>query len=177
MGSVLGLDISTSIVGVCIMGLDEEVREIDFIDLRKVNNFFEKADKVKAALAKLFCKHKVSEVWIEDYAVRYSPGKSKASTITKLASFNGIVSYIVFSEHDFEPKKVQVTSARKNVGLKIPRGSNTKQLVLDFVKRKLPNHDWKRTRFDNDQQYEFDKADAFVIALHGVKSANNVREN
>ena len=43
---ILGLDISTSIVGVCVLD-DDKIVHADYIDLSKLGSFFEKAQKVE----------------------------------------------------------------------------------------------------------------------------------
>ena len=42
---ILGLDISTSIVGVCVLN-DNKIVHTEYIDLRKIGSFFEKAKEV-----------------------------------------------------------------------------------------------------------------------------------
>ena len=45
---ILGLDISTSIVGVCVLQ-NNEIVCTDYIDLRKIGSFFEKANDPKSS--------------------------------------------------------------------------------------------------------------------------------
>ena len=49
---ILGLDVSTSITGICVLN-DNEIVFNDFIDTRKNKCFFEKIEKVKEHLKEL----------------------------------------------------------------------------------------------------------------------------
>ena len=61
---ILGLDISTSIIGVCVLK-DEEIVLADYIDLRKAGDFFEKAQKTEEYLKNLCETHKIEHIFIE----------------------------------------------------------------------------------------------------------------
>ena len=50
---ILGLDISTSIIGVCVYDdRKEEIIKTDYIDLRKIGNFLHKAQAVEEYINK-----------------------------------------------------------------------------------------------------------------------------
>ena len=61
---ILGLDISTSIVGVCVLG-DNKIVHTEYIDLRKLGSFFEKAQKVEDSLKEIKKNHNIEYIFIE----------------------------------------------------------------------------------------------------------------
>ena len=59
--------------------------------------------------------------------------------------------------------------ARGLVGLKIKRGENTKQKVIEHVTRSFPNDfEYELTRHGNPKPGTDDRADAIVIAWAGL---------
>ena len=52
---IIGLDISSSIVGVSVFNDDKTLNQLMYIDLRKIDSFFKKADLVRARLQDLKC--------------------------------------------------------------------------------------------------------------------------
>ena len=96
---ILGLDISTSIVGATVLNNEGEVIYCEAWDLRNKKDFptlYEKAQRVKQKLAILYDakKHRFKTIFIEQSLMAFRPGFSSAKTILTLAKFNGIVSYI-----------------------------------------------------------------------------------
>ena len=175
MSFILGLDISTSIVGWCI--LDKKTggfTAAGAIDLKKEKCVYKKAGKVSDVLSQLKGEYSICEVVIEENLQAFRPGFSSAKTIVTLARFNGMVSLCSHNVFKLLPKFVNVNSARKLVGLKIDRKStaSTKEQVLSFVKLKIPKYDWptrimksgprKGLVLSADSCYDI--ADAFVIA-------------
>ena len=141
---ILGLDISTSVIGVCILDNNEILQKIDFINLEKNKNIFEKAEKFKSYLRRLNCDFEITKIGVEENLQAFRPGLSSAKTIVTLARFNGICSYISQEIFQKEPIFINVNSARKNLGIKINRKSNknTKEQVLDFVTSREAQIDW-----------------------------------
>lgn len=179
----LGLDVSTACIGWCVLGPKGRLTEMGYIPLSKLNGPFQKAQGASDKLAMLHLKYDINKVFIEENLQAFRPGLSSAKTLLTLARFNGIVSYLVYQQFDFEPEYVNVNAARKAVGLKIVRkskgGAPTKEQVLDWVSGEVS---------DNDNQYQwptkilksgprknqeilepgcYDAADAYVIARAG----------
>ena len=91
---ILGLDISTSVVGVAVINPDtKELVVSEHIDLTKIDNVFSKAELVGAELWQISNNHGIENLFIETALMRFIPGRSRADTIVKLAKFNGIVSW------------------------------------------------------------------------------------
>ncbi len=169
---ILGLDISTSMVGVAIIADDGALIRVEGWDLSKCDNFYEKSETVGAELYALRAEYNIKDVFIETALKRFMPGKSRADTIVKLAKFNGVVSWICYECFDLTPSFVNVNTARTMYGLSFPRGTKgpqRKKMVIEAVIEK------EKTAFKyemarggkNYKRGTDDRADAVVIARAG----------
>ena len=162
---ILGLDISTSIVGVCIME-DNKILHSDYIDLRKIKNFLQKAVTVENYLENL--DFKIEPIFIEEAFTFFRGGGSTAKRMSLLQKFNGVVSWICYKNTGLEPVYISPISARSKCGIKVPRGRKAKDVVMEyFIKSQEIQIDY--TRYNNVQQYCYDVADAVIIAKAGTK--------
>lgn len=179
MGLHLGLDISTSNVGWCILDSEsQELIEAGAVELSKKKCIFQKCKEVRSRLSSLNISHDISSVSIEENLQAFRPGFSSAKTIVTLARFNGMVTLMCHDEYSITPEFLNVNNARKTVGLKIDRKSesSTKDQVLQFVKTKLPSFDWPMRTLKSGVRKGlvipadscYDIADAYIIALASV---------
>lgn len=175
----LGLDISTSNVGWCILDAsDNRLVDAGAIELSKKKCIFEKCAAVRDHLTKLDKQYNITAVSIEENLQAFRPGFSSAKTIVTLARFNGMVTLICNDEFSIRPTFLNVNNARKLAGLKIVRKSDisTKDQVLNFVKLKLPDFDWPTKTLKSGTRKGlvipasccYDIADAYIIALASV---------
>tara|TARA_Y100000287_G_scaffold143883_1_gene118599 strand:- start:1 stop:537 length:537 start_codon:yes stop_codon:yes gene_type:complete len=170
---ILGLDISTSVIGVCVLE-EKSLVKVDFINLEKSKNIFEKSEKFKSYLVELKKQFDITKIGVEENLQAFRPGLSSAKTIVTLARFNGICSYISQEIFRKEPVFVNVNSARKALGVKIDRKSskNTKEQILEFVSALEPGIEWPTKVLKGGprrgsvvlQKECYDMADAYVIA-------------
>ena len=173
---VLGLDISTSYVGWCLLFDDDNVLvDVGVIDLKKIKNIFDKATAVRKTFAGLADEYSIDRVGIEENLQAFRPGFSSAKTLITLARFNGVVSMLAYDNFNKIPEFINVNHARKLVGCKITRKSDvsTKDQVLIWAKGYMTPHDgWpmreiksgKRKGLVIPHESSYDIADAFVIA-------------
>ena len=146
---ILGLDISTTIVGVALINDEGNLIVSNHWDISKQESLFEKAEMVGSLLWELKTEYKIEKVFIETALKKFFPGKSRADTIIKLAKFNGIVSWLCF------PRGT--------------KGPQRKKMVIEAVKEK------EKTAFTfemarggkNYKKGTDDRADAVVIARAG----------
>ena len=162
---ILGLDVSTSIVGVCILENDKIVHTA-YIDLRKIKNFFEKGQEVENVLKDIKKNFKIEHIYIEQALMFFRRGGSTAKTMSILQRFNGIVSWICYNVYDMEPNYITPIGARSKCGIKVKRGQKAKEVVM---KHFLDNEDFGivYTKKGNIQKYCYDMADAIVVARAG----------
>ena len=96
----VGLDISTSVIGVCFLDEKEDIVLLDYVDLKKEKSIFKKSDVTKKRLMSYRENYKFKEdclISIEEAFQSFRKGFSSAKTLSKLNRFNGIVSYLVLS--------------------------------------------------------------------------------
>ncbi len=182
MKKVLGLDISTSCVGWCVLDAETgSVEAASAIVLKDIKCVFEKALRVKESLQTITLEYNVDNIAIEENLQAFRPGFSSAKTIVTLARFNGIVSWLSYKCTKVKPDFINVNHARKAVGLKIDRKSDlsTKEQVLEWVKTNgMQDFLWPmktlksgprkgRVIFDDSC---YDISDAFVIAKAHVNN-------
>jgi hypothetical protein len=178
MTHTLGLDISTSIVGICIFK-DDDFLLMDKIDLTKTKEFFEKASIVKTRITDICNTYNITNIFIEDILQSFQRGLSSAKTISQLARFNGIVSYISFEISGLIPVYLNVNSCRKTLNIKIDKNSSksTKEQIIDWVGNDLGGYAWPTkilSRGKNKgnivfEKYVPDMADAYVVCKSGLK--------
>jgi len=162
---ILGLDISTSIIGVCILK-DDRIIHTDYIDLRKIGDFFKKAQQAETILKEIKKKYNIQYIFIEQALMFFRKGGSTAKIMSVLQRFNGIISWQSYQIFGMEPNYVTPISARSKCGIKIVKGKKAKEVVMEhFVKSGEFQIDY--TRYGNVQKYCYDIADAVVVARAG----------
>lgn len=175
MSYILGLDVSTSIIGYTIIDKDLSIIEINHIDLRKLKDLWEKADFARKNLHDIIerYKEKIGNVYIEESLQVFRSGFSSAHTLSTLSKFNGLVFYFIRECTNKNPQYISATSARKTCGIKIKKGEKAKLQTFDWVTKEL-NMEWPLTNKGNIQQYCYDRSDSYVIARAGHVLENNV---
>jgi len=169
---ILGLDLSTSIAGVCVLNLKDEIELVDAIDLRNKNKYtdiFEKEQYVYDYLLKLRKNNNITKIVIEKKNLSFKKGFSSAKTLSVASSFNGVVSWMCYQIFNIKPTYIFSTSARKKVGIKIPKKSDSKKVVLQYM---IDNNflDVELTHKGNPKPKFYDMADAIVIAKSYLSS-------
>lgn len=168
----LGLDISTSVTALCVLGEDHKMLELIPIKLAtKFDNLWDKANEVKRVFQEsVEPKYLIKRIFVEENAKRFSQGFTSADTILTLAKMNGIVSYIakcMFTGS--QVCDVNVRSARAKLGIKVS-GKNQKDQVYAHVLKNHPDFPWA-THIVKGQivynAYNKDMSDAYVICRAG----------
>lgn len=135
----IGLDISTSIIGICLLDSKYNLVNLHFENLKKIKCMFSKAKSIKSKLEELKESYNFEEdikLSVEESFQSFSKGFSSAKTLSQLNRFNGIVSYIAAEVYSVVPIYINVNSARKNLSIKLDRKSNitTKEQIFSWVK-------------------------------------------
>jgi Holliday junction resolvasome RuvABC endonuclease subunit len=177
---ILGLDISTSCTGWCIIDASGKLIGMGSISLSKDKSIFKKAQKVKRELSRLNIEYDIEKVCVEENLQAFRPGLSSAKTLLTLARFNGIVSYLAQEEFYFAPVFINVNSARKALGIKIKRkkdgGKPTKEQIVEWASGELNNFTWPTKILKSGPRKNqvildpssYDMADAYVISRAGL---------
>jgi hypothetical protein len=143
----IGLDISTSIVGISLLDISGNLVNLESVNLKKISCIFNKSNKIKDEFTNFKNKYLFEEnivLSVEESFQSFSKGFSSAKTLSKLNMFNGIVSYIASEIYSVIPEYINVNSARKNIGIKINKKlkESTKEQVFEWVKRDFDHNNY-----------------------------------
>jgi Holliday junction resolvasome RuvABC endonuclease subunit len=182
---ILGVDVSTSITGFAIVA-DGVLVYYDSIDLRKYKNIFAKTVAIKEKILDLYetyqlnndenstaigaSQYPIEHIYVEQPFTFFNSGGSSAKTMAALQRFNGIVSWLLYEVFEIEPCFIGATSARKAIGIKVPRGQKAKEVVLQHLLDTEPAFKIEYTRHGNPKPESYDRADAIVIAMAGYQT-------
>ena len=187
---IIGFDISTSITGVAIVA-EGQLVYYDSIDLRKYKDVFDKTVAFKEKLLDLYemyqldnesfmgdSDYPIEQIYIEQSLHMFMGGKSSAKTLSTLTRFNGIASWLIYELFEIKPKFIGATSARKQAGIKVPRGQKAKQVVLQHLLDNEPAFKIEYTKHGNPKPDSYDKADAIIVAKAGYElEQNNLKKS
>lgn len=174
MTIILGLDVSTSVTGICIIDSDrfndsgDHILLLDRIEFKKCKTLWDKADVVSESLKTLLSDHVVSRVVLEEPLMGFRTGMSSAQTITTLMRFNGIVSYIARGIFNAEPEYIPSPTARKLCGIKLQKtaigGPQKEQVFKHMSENDLKHVSWPTKKSGTIVDWSRDACDAYVIA-------------
>lgn len=183
MAIILGLDVSTSCTGVCIVDSSvtpdakgSHILRLEAMEFKGCKTLWEKADFVEQALKQLESDMyvnslrvpSVDRVVLEEPLMGFRPGMSSAQTITQLMRFNGIVSYIARNRFKCEPEYIGSAHARKLCGIKLQRtalgGPQKEQVFAYMTANDLKHVTWPVTKTGKQVPWSRDATDAYVIA-------------
>lgn len=175
---ILGLDISTSCTGWCLLHPDGSFFRAGCIPLAKHKDMFSKAQEAEKHIDELIKDINITSIAIEQNLQSFRSGFSSAHTLYSLARFNGVLSYICFKKIGIKPTFLNVNSSRKSLGIKLIRekvcGISTKDQILEWTRPKLEveGYVWPRKTLKSGPRKGqtimdpscYDIADAFIVA-------------
>lgn len=177
MSLIIGLDVSTSVTGVCVINSNVKIDEkgshilhLDRIEFKKCKTLWEKADLTAVELATLLHKFPGEyRVVLEEPLMGFRTGMSSAATITTLMRFNGIVSYISREIFKVDPEYISSSHARKLCGIKMQRtsiaGMSGKEQVFKYMsEHDLKHVQWPIKKNGSAADWSRDATDSYVIA-------------
>ena len=183
----IGLDISTSIVGISFLDKDGEMIDLKAVNLKKTECIFDKSKIIRESFILFKDNFKLDEnikIFIEEPFQSFARGFSSAKTLSQLNRFNGIVSYLSAEVFSCIPVYINVNSARKILQLKINKKSeeSTKDQVFNWVREKIiftwPEKTLKSgpnkglVKFDESC---YDMSDAYIICKAGfINEGQNI---
>jgi len=171
---ILGLDVSTSITGATVIDKNGEILFCKAWDTRNKRHFptlWHKADFIDNRLRELQVNRKfiIEKVYVEQSLQMFKSGFSSAKTLSTLAKFNGIVSYLCYNTFKVHPEYIGASSARKLCGIKVEKGKKAKQVVLEHVIKAEPKFRMEYTKHGNPKPGVTDMADSMIIARAGLE--------
>jgi len=174
---ILGMDISTSCTGFCVVNDEGTPIHFSYVELTKEKNFFEKAKKVKNHILGLIIKYPINNISVEDYLTSFARGRSSSGTLFKLAKFNGIIQWICYNDLGIEASPINVNNARKANSIIVLGKKKTTETTKEQVLRQVRDQVGELFTFPTKilksgprkgqevtNKVSYDMADAFVIA-------------
>ena len=170
---ILGLDVSTSKTGWCLIDSNGSLEKMGCVDLTSAHDLFEKTEiLIKVISEETAHLREVYEVVIEEPLLSFARGMSSASTLLTLNRFNGMVTYACWRDLRIKPRHLNVIFARRSLGIKKNKGENIKDVVMTWVAGSVVDYVWptkvisrgKRKGETVFEPYCYDVADAYVMA-------------
>ena len=170
----LGLDISSSKVGIAVLDKNDDIVVSEVLKLKSNMTLEERAAKFEKRMQEIDKHYVIYNVYVEEPAMMFKGGKTTAQTMAKLQRFNGMCCYILFSIFDICPFMINPRTARSKAGIKVPKGSNAKTFIIEWVSRRYKGgFKYELTTHGNPRPGTDDRADAVVVALAGAVLDNS----
>ena len=170
---ILGLDISTSVVGIAILDEDKNLITYNAIKFKANIDLEERADFLTKGIQLIDTTYRIKHVFVEQPFIAFSGGKTTAVTMSKLQRFNGMCCYGLYRVFGYSPTLIQANKARGLVGIRVPRGSKAKPVVLEWVEDSYKKEfTYEMTAHGNPKPTTYDMADAIVVARAGIELLN-----
>lgn len=171
MTKILALDISTSCTGWSYWK-DKKLVEAGAIETptEKFDSIFLKMDHAKDELyAKISSLGGADLIVAESALKKFTPGRSSADVIAKLVGFNFCLTYTLTRLLEAKELFIDVKSARKTVGIKVPKGANAKLIVHGYASARFPSLSWPVKKTGTPKDWTVDMADALVIGEYATQ--------
>ena len=167
---ILGLDISSSKIGIALLDSDEIVIS-EVLKFKTSMSLEERAEIFEQRMRQINEQHVVYDVFVEQPAMMFKGGKTTAFTMATLQRFNGMCCYVVNIVFEMEAELINPLSARSALDIKVPRGipsKEKKRVLIEWVKERF-DEDFATslTRHGNYSPGVDDRADAVIVALAG----------
>lgn len=182
---VLGLDASTSAIGIAVIEYDElfncKLLYSDYYTPDKSIDIIDMLLKARTHICKIAKQYNIDEFVIEDY-IRFMKGSSSAATVIPLAILNMTLRLSIIDQFNIKPESLNVLKIRHKLKLtkELPTKEDIPNLVATHLKIEYP---WlykidkrtkkpvlhKVTKKPVVQTESYDIADAIAVALAFVK--------
>lgn len=177
MSGTLGLDVSTSVLGICAYFADG-IFLLDHLEFKQKGQdkltLWNKTDMAKEKLAQFLKQltEPLDRVVVEDPLMKFASGMSSMQTIATLLRFNALVSYSVRELTGMEPEYISAATARKACGMKLqPKKkcgmSHKEQVVSHMLQRDLCHIEWPKKKSGELVDWVGDVVDAYVTSKAG----------
>lgn len=170
----VGLDVSTSVVGIAVLSSLSTVLRLDCVDLRKLPGLWQKTDAVQAKLTELAVTYgaRITSVAVEQNLSGFRVGFTSAATLQGLARFNGMTCLLARQTFGIDPIHVDFREARKALGITVVKSDvDVKEQIWTQVAERV-TWEWptktlksgvRRGQTEPDDT-RYDMADAWVVA-------------
>lgn len=171
MKCIIGWDISTSAIGICVVDPDGErkYRVIFPHGETQLQKHRSATQQITDLLLELDLHRDGWEVhhFVEDFLGGFTGGLTTRQTLMKLAAMNAIVSHCLSSWGAVT--HISPSTVKKIVGLTVPKGGDKKIEVIKLARQKDPSFPYAETVHGNYVKGTDDMADAMMLAIAGKK--------
>jgi Holliday junction resolvasome RuvABC endonuclease subunit len=166
---ILGIDVSTSHMGLAILGRDAEILFKTCVKIKapSTKTITQISLEYKSQLQSTFNNYEIRAVYIEEIMRGGSFGTSQ-NTILRLAQINAVTAFIVEEMLGIAPGFVNVNTARKLLGVKKSGAKKAKMDTLEKVLEIYPAFEYGVTSAGNPVDGTLDIVDAIVVARAGL---------
>lgn len=171
MTRILGLDISSSVIGISVIkNTDTEIKleSVEYYEppsTQKVS-LFESLIATKKYIVDKIKQLNPDKIVIEDIAEHFAGGASTSKTIIKLAVYNRTIGLAIYESLGIEPVLINVNTVRSIIRPKDHAGRLLKEDVPTAIEKilniKFPYQYKKSGQIDSTS---YDMADAIAVAL------------
>lgn len=179
MKRVMGLDASSTTIGLCLLRYDDkkiELEHVEFYKPTKKGDVFERLQDVRKYIFDKVSEFRPDEVSLEEILLWMGGGKrcpvckqkmgrqSTAKTITTLTALNRTVGLAVLDKTGHSPYLYNVMKIRHQIkkGKKIPKKEDVPERVAKILDIDFP---YKLNKRNNIAKENEDMADAIAVAL------------
>ena len=176
MKTVLGLDISSTTIGWAMISYDKENYSLESYGHIKPskNKKYSKIEKLSMTydmVKEVVHKLNPDEIAIEQYASKFSSGRSTARTIIVLSTYNEALSLCCYREFGKIPFRYAPVTIRSSISKYFDKKIKSKDDAFEFVCNNVSNFKTKTNRLLNIKKESYDEADAICVALcHFIKN-------
>ena len=129
---ILGIDISTSKIGISIIDENENLLLSELIKMKPSDPLETRAEIFKKKIEQIRRKYEIKHIFVEQPYMAFSGGKTTAVTMAKLQRFKACLLCIYVIWPVFPYKQIKQRTCRTQ----IKRGENTKLKVIEWVQEK-----------------------------------------
>lgn len=164
---VLGLDVSSSTIGYCLLELDDstnaiKLKLVDYYKPTKNGSMLERLRDTRDRMADIINKLQPTHIAIEDI-IMFIKGLSTAQTVITLAAFNRMMGLLSFDYTDRPPALYNVMDMRRGLQKHgVPNKDDMPELVAEHLGITFP---WQHNCKGNIKVENGDMADAMAVAL------------
>lgn len=169
---ILGLDISSATIGWSVLEVADDkcvLKKYGHIKptskKKSDDNFSLRLNHAFDAITDLVKKEAPQVIAIEDYAKKFSKGRSSANTILILSSFNEVCGLAAYRASNLKPIRIPVTTLRKIVKTEYDCDIDDKEDVMTFCKKTFNNFLTQNNKAGNIKKESYDEADSIIVAL------------
>lgn len=178
---ILSLDISSSCIGWALFEEnDGDAILITFGHIKppkkEKGSLSYRLQKTEDELRKIINKYNPNQVAIEDYAKRFSMGRSTANTIIMLSVFNEVLTLLCFKQISADPYRYPVVTIRSCLSKHFGQKIVSKDDIFPAISSNAQIFLTRQNKKGNLAKECYDEGDAIAVGMtHLIKTVKNLK--